>query len=310
VPQRVTLLAPTGVPHKHRTPRARTPASALFFLLVVVREPVQQIAQPVTGKERSLLPPVIKPVRHGHRAWSAPHLLCTDPGTPAPAVGLSVSVAPETRPLPGSLINASGAGPDGHGSAGYSPDGHGSADAGTAVLAAGPGGYGVRVALGSAGAASRPRCARTTKAGADPRRCRPAPRSGSARWPGCPGCCPTPGPAGRPRLGRAAGGRVRAARPGGERHPAHGGPAHGGVGRSRLPAGRRAPDRAHRRLVRPVRPPPRPPGGRTGEAAAARPAGTRRGRSAARAVRIALARAAGALNPPREETQLSVPPSV
>ncbi|WP_461067635.1 uracil-DNA glycosylase [Streptomyces pseudoechinosporeus] len=70
-----------------------------------VIEPVQQIAQPVTGKEGSLLHPVIKPLRHGHHASPASRRRYPDPETPAHAVGLSFSVAPEVRPLPGSLIN-------------------------------------------------------------------------------------------------------------------------------------------------------------------------------------------------------------
>ena len=49
--------------------------------------------------------PVIKPLRHRHHAWSAPHARHADPGTPAHAVGLSFSVTPEVRPLPPSLIN-------------------------------------------------------------------------------------------------------------------------------------------------------------------------------------------------------------
>ncbi len=78
MPQRVTLLAPTAVPHKHRSPHARTPPPTLVFLLIEVIEPVQQIAQPVAGTEESLLHPVIKPLRHGHRASPAsrrPYLL-------------------------------------------------------------------------------------------------------------------------------------------------------------------------------------------------------------------------------------------
>ncbi len=41
-------------------------APALLFLLIEVIEPVQQLAQSVSGNEGSLLHPVFKPLRHGH----------------------------------------------------------------------------------------------------------------------------------------------------------------------------------------------------------------------------------------------------
>ncbi|GEC05047.1 hypothetical protein SSP24_27020 [Streptomyces spinoverrucosus] len=87
MPQRVTLLALTAVPHKHRSPHARTPPPALVFLLIEVIEPGQQIAQPLTGKERSLLQPVIKPLRHGHHASPASRRRYRDLKSPAHAVG-------------------------------------------------------------------------------------------------------------------------------------------------------------------------------------------------------------------------------
>lgn len=63
MPQRVTLLARTGGSRNHRSPRARTPLSALLFLLVEIFELVEQTAHPVTWKELSLSRPVIKPLR-------------------------------------------------------------------------------------------------------------------------------------------------------------------------------------------------------------------------------------------------------
>lgn len=73
MPQRITLLGPAGLPHEHSSPRTRTPAPALLFLLIKAIEikaiePVQQITQPVTGKEGSPLHPMIKPLGHHHRA--------------------------------------------------------------------------------------------------------------------------------------------------------------------------------------------------------------------------------------------------
>jgi hypothetical protein len=41
------------------------------LLLIKLIEPVQQLAQSVTGKEGSMLHPVIKPLRHGHRPLPA-----------------------------------------------------------------------------------------------------------------------------------------------------------------------------------------------------------------------------------------------
>ncbi|BET51734.1 hypothetical protein RGQ21_67160 [Kitasatospora aureofaciens] len=49
--------------------------------------------------------PVIKPVTHCHHACSASRAVYGASGTSAHAVGLSFSVAPEVRPLPGSLVN-------------------------------------------------------------------------------------------------------------------------------------------------------------------------------------------------------------
>lgn len=49
--------------------------------------------------------PVINPLRHGHHASSASPRRYTDPGTTAHTAGLSFSVTPEVRPLPGSLLN-------------------------------------------------------------------------------------------------------------------------------------------------------------------------------------------------------------
>ncbi|WP_443078347.1 hypothetical protein [Streptomyces sp. SP17KL33] len=68
-------------------------------------ETVEQIAQPVTWKEGSLPRPVLEPLRHGQPPRPALRLRYTGLGTPAHAVGLSFSVAPEVRPLPGSLLN-------------------------------------------------------------------------------------------------------------------------------------------------------------------------------------------------------------
>ncbi|MCW7941743.1 uracil-DNA glycosylase [Streptomyces hygroscopicus] len=48
---------------------------------------------------------MIKPLRHGHRTLPASRRRYPDLETPVHAVGLSFSVAPEVRPLPGSLIN-------------------------------------------------------------------------------------------------------------------------------------------------------------------------------------------------------------
>lgn len=49
--------------------------------------------------------PVIKPLRRGHHASPTPRRRYPDLRTPAHAAGLSFSVAPDVRPLPGSLIN-------------------------------------------------------------------------------------------------------------------------------------------------------------------------------------------------------------
>ncbi|WP_435876904.1 hypothetical protein [Streptomyces acidicola] len=68
-------------PHKRRSPHARTPFSALLFLLVqifVVQifvqifEPAEQVALPVTGKERSLVRPLVKSLRRGRHAHPSP----------------------------------------------------------------------------------------------------------------------------------------------------------------------------------------------------------------------------------------------
>lgn len=49
--------------------------------------------------------PVIKPLRHGHRASPASRRRYPDLGTPAHAVGLSFPVAPEVWPLPVGLLD-------------------------------------------------------------------------------------------------------------------------------------------------------------------------------------------------------------
>ncbi|MDQ0989296.1 hypothetical protein QFZ74_000524 [Streptomyces sp. V3I7] len=84
MPQRVTLLAHTKVPHRCRSPTHERPPSTLLFLLIKVIEPVQQLTQSVTGKEGSLLQPMIKPLRPGHPAvLLLDRALTTPPRSPA-----------------------------------------------------------------------------------------------------------------------------------------------------------------------------------------------------------------------------------